>query len=74
MSRQGHLRGRTGGSAFQRQGPLRKITEILLHAETMFDRNRVRLECGHETLSNGQYKARCTKCASLRDPVTPDRT
>lgn len=64
MSRQGHLRGRTGGSSAQRRGPLRKIAEVLRHGEGLFDRNKVRLECGHETHSNAQYKARCVDCAT----------
>lgn len=64
MSRQGHLRGRTGGSRTQWRGPLRKIVEVLQYGgSSMFERTRVRLECGHETLSNAQYKARCTECA-----------
>lgn len=63
MSRQGHLNGRTGGSRDQRRGPLRKIAEVLRHGEGLFDRDHVRLECGHETDSNAQYRARCTECA-----------
>ncbi len=62
MNRQGHLKGRTGGSHDQRKGPLRRIVAVIRHGDNLFDRNRVRLECGHETLSNGQVKARCEKC------------
>lgn len=47
----------------QRRGPLRKIVEVLRDGEGLFDRSRVRLECGHETDSNAQYKARCVDCA-----------
>lgn len=63
MSRQGRLKGRTGGSHAQRRGPLRKIVEVIRHGLSAFDRNLVRLECGHETHSNANYKARCEQCA-----------
>lgn len=57
------LKGRTGGNPKQRRGPLRKIVERIHHGATIFDADWVRLECGHETLSNGIYKARCIKCS-----------
>lgn len=59
------LRGRTGGSPNQRRGPLRAISAILTNSDSIFDPPRVRLECGHETHSWGQFKARCEKCAAI---------
>ncbi len=70
MSRQGHLKGRTGGNSAQRRGPLRKIVEVLTVSNSIFDRPRVRLECGHTTCSNGQYAARCSDPACM-DQVDP---
>ncbi len=60
------LRGRTGGSPNQRRGPLRKITAVLSRSDSIFDRPRVQLECGHITHSWGQFKARCEKCEAYR--------
>ncbi len=42
--------------------PLKKIVERIRPAESMFDQDRVLLECGHETNSNGIYRARCVEC------------
>lgn len=42
--------------------PLKKIVSVLRGADNMFSQNRVLLECGHETNSNGIYKARCKQC------------
>jgi hypothetical protein len=72
VSRQGHLKGRVGGSHKQRRGPLRKIVEVIGYGFNMFDQNRVLLECGHEAKSNGQYKARCSKCAEAPLPNAPN--
>lgn len=68
-----HSQGRIrlGGSRNQRKGPLRKIVEVLRHSDNIFSRSFVRLECGHEVSSNGQYAARCSKCAA---PTTPEVT
>lgn len=46
----------------RRRGPLRKIVEVLYYTGSFFDPPRVRLECGHETSSNGVYRAHCTEC------------
>ena len=54
-----------GGKHKQRKGPLRKVVEVLRHGEGMFDRDRVRLECGHETDTNAA-RARCSKCYEER--------
>jgi hypothetical protein len=55
----------------QRRGPLRKIIEVSRRGTGIFDRDRVRLECGHETYSNGQYKARCQWCQEVIDNLRP---
>jgi hypothetical protein len=67
--RRGFLKGRVGGSKNQRCGPLRKIVAVLTHTESIFDPPRVQLECGHETHSWGQYKARCSECEKAVDPL-----
>lgn len=48
----------------QRRGPLRRIVEVLRHAEDAFGTSRVRFECGHEgrASSSATYKARCRRC------------
>lgn len=53
----------------QRKGPLKKIVRILRDGTGIFDRDRVLLECGHTVWSDGQYRARCSKCA---DGLPPD--
>ena len=46
--------------------PLRRIVEtIRVHENYPYGKNRVLLECGHEILSNAQYKAHCYRCAGL---------
>lgn len=46
--------------------PIRKIMEVIsVHPNFPYGRNRVLLECGHEILSNGQYRAHCHKCAGI---------
>lgn len=42
--------------------PLRKIVEVLRANPGLFSQDRVLLECGHETNSNGAYRARCARC------------
>ena len=47
------------------RAPLRRIVEVLRYAETAFDRQKVRLECGHVVFVSGGaiYRGRCRKCA-----------
>jgi len=45
--------------------PLRKIVEIISHGAGLFDADRVLLECGHTTKSNGTYRARCLECKTI---------
>jgi hypothetical protein len=60
-----------GGSRNQRKGPLRKIVQVIRFADGMFDTSRVELECGHEVYSNGQFRARCDKCAAEAGELEP---
>ena len=48
----------------QRKGPLRKIIRCKYPNQSygLFDRPFVILECGHEVISDGLYKARCPDC------------
>jgi hypothetical protein len=48
----------------QRVGPLRRIVEVLRHADDVFGFSRVKFECGHEgSVSSGAiYKGRCRRC------------
>ena len=48
----------------QRKGPLREIVVVLRESAGIFDPARVKLECGHEVYSHGQFRARCDKCAA----------
>ncbi len=47
--------------------PLRSIVEVLHRADGAYDRQKVRLECGHEVWYSGGaiYRARCRHCAHL---------
>ncbi len=46
--------------------PLRRIVRVLKRAgRSVFDRNKVKLECGHITHSNGTKRARCEECTKL---------
>lgn len=47
------------------KGPLRKIIRVLRPGSGMFDRDKVELECGHESSSAtiGARRARCKECA-----------
>ncbi len=58
----------------QRKGPLRRIIEVVRQGTGMFDRDRVKLECGHTVLSNGSQKARCLKCAEAQQLASSDQT
>lgn len=46
------------------KGPLRKIVEVINHADSIYGKQRVKLECGHEVcVSAGAiYKGRCRWC------------
>ncbi len=46
----------------RQSAPLRTIVERLYESGSLFERDWVRLECGHETASNGRHKARCVAC------------
>lgn len=48
--------------------PLRKIVQVLRSASSMFDQDKVLLECGHTTKSNGTHRARCLQCKKDIDP------
>lgn len=50
------------------KGPLRMITGFVDNGRKtdMFNPPRVRLECGHETDSWGQVKARCRTCGNSK--------
>jgi hypothetical protein len=58
------LRGGTigGMKGKKHKGPLRLIVGHLTHSTNMFQPPRVELECGHETHSWGQVRARCAQC------------
>lgn len=47
--------------------PLVKIKKTLYITDDFFGYNRVLLECGHETHSNGTYRARCVECKKLTE-------
>lgn len=55
----------------QRRGPLRRIVEVLRHADDAFGTGRVLFECGHEgrASSGAIFKARCRRCRP--DPSVP---
>jgi hypothetical protein len=46
------------------KGPLRKIVRVVHHADSIYGKQRVELECGHEvSVSSGAiYKGRCRWC------------
>ena len=41
---------------------MRKIVERLYESGTIFEPDRVRLECGHETTLKAKRKVRCVAC------------
>ena len=49
-------------SAEKRKAPLRKITTVLRHRDSMFDSDFVELECGHQVQAYGDLRARCVQC------------
>lgn len=56
-----------GGRKGPHKGPLRKITGVISRAQSMFDYDRVTLECGHQGRSYGGLRARCAECGK-NDP------
>lgn len=48
----------------RRRGPLRRIVDVLRHADDAFGTSRVLFECGHEgrASSGAIFKARCRRC------------
>jgi len=47
------------------KGPLRKVKEVLRHAESLFDHDAVIFVCGHKGhRSNGALRGRCRQCAA----------
>lgn len=65
-----------GGRKGKHKGPLRRIVEIKLSGQTMFEPDYVTFECGHDGNSYGGVRGRCRKCgdgdSKYRD-VTQDR-
>lgn len=61
MQRGGTIGGMTGK---RHKGPLRKIVGYVGTGKmvNLFNPPRVALECGHETNSWGQVRARCKEC------------
>ncbi len=55
--------------------PLRSIVEVLHRADGAYDRQKVRLECGHEVWYSGGaiYRARCRHCAHPTEKGVPVR-
>lgn len=51
----------------RKRGPLRKIVEVLRHAESVYAKGKCLLECGHIAYSRGIYQARCRKCIILEE-------
>ena len=55
--------GGTRGQSMTAKGPLVTIKYRYRYAESMFDRDYVRLECGHNgDATSGAKRARCHKC------------
>lgn len=46
--------------------PLKKIVEVLECSTGLFDQDKVLLECGHITRSNGTHRARCKECKLIK--------
>ena len=47
----------------EKQGaPLRAIVERLYESGSVFEPDRVRLECGHEASSKAKRRVRCAAC------------
>ena len=62
---EGNPIGGTKGMSMTAKGPLRKIVRVIHSAMSLFERDWVELECGHEGPSTGQYKARCRECREM---------
>jgi hypothetical protein len=52
----------SSGKSIKDNGPLRKIKYLIEMRPSIFDRDLVMLECGHEVFVTGQFKGRCYKC------------
>lgn len=50
------------GKSIKDNGPLRKIEYVIETRLSMFMRDLVMLECGHEVFVSGQFQGRCYKC------------
>ncbi len=46
----------------KQDAPLRRIIERLYESGSIFEPDRVRLECGHEAKSKATRRVRCTAC------------
>lgn len=59
------------GPSPKRHAPLRKIIQVVRHAENHMDNQLVQLECGHtvHASSGAIYRARCVKCLKPREYV-----
>lgn len=66
---------KTGTSLYsggpKRKGPLRKIVKTLRVGTTIFESDRVELECGHEGRSWGGERAICTQCGKDQPKSSP---
>ena len=65
IGKRGHKGYSLGGynpNSLKNKAPLRKIIKRLRINTGMFTEDRVLLECGHETNSNGVYRAKCVEC------------
>ncbi len=51
----------------KRRAPLRKIVHVVRYRASMFDNDRVALECGHEVEAYGDVRARCVHCLRERE-------
>lgn len=59
----GHGIGGTKRTSMAAMGPLVAIKYRYSYAESMFDKDYVRFECGHNgTASGGAKRGRCRKC------------
>lgn len=63
MLRGGSIGGKFASRVYPKEGaPLRRITIVLVHSTSIFQADRVRLECGHDADAWGSVKARCPQC------------
>ncbi len=62
MKNGGSINSRPSRNGSQ-NGPLRKIVSIQRYCESIFDRDAVTFECGHEGYAtSGAVRGRCRKC------------